>query len=100
MESIDKYDVDKSREVVRAIRKDCLAHILPFVKYTDAERTFGCDITIGEESAYALSSLEMPHVSEMYRDGENIYAIIDGYECDLDFIDVMDLLTIVEELQK
>lgn len=100
MENTDKYDVGKSREIIRDIRKDCLAYILSFIKHTDAEHTFGCDITIGEESAYALSSLEMPHVSEMYRDGENLYAIISGYECDLDFIDVMDLLTIVEELQK
>ena len=96
----NKVDVNRYLHQIRVIRDDCIDYIGSYLENTDEEHPIKCDITIGEESAYALSSLEMPHISEMYKDGESLYADIDGYACDLDFIEVMDLLTIVEELQK
>lgn len=96
----NKIDVKEYRHQIRIIRDDCISCIASFLENTDEDHPLKCDITIGEESAYALSSLEMPHISEMFIDGDSIYMNIDGCLSDVYFIEVLDLLTIVDELQK
>ena len=99
MEDNKKINVSDLWKLICQIRETCIDYISSCVKDADEEHPFECNIMIGQDSAYAISSLEMPHIAGMFVDNGNIYVNIDGSTLDLDFIEVVDLLTIVESLQ-
>lgn len=99
---MNKLDTQQIRDVFADIRSQLFEHISSFLDSTDEDNPLVCDITIGEDRFFGLSSLEMPTVTGIYKDNYGIWFIIDDQtECPTEFYDMFtdDLLLVLDELQ-
>lgn len=86
------------------MRRETLRHrISGILMDTDEQHPIACNITIGEEQAMGLSSLQMPTIISAFQLPSEgiIYFNIEGFHEPVEFDDlhIKDLMKIFEELQ-